>query len=70
MKPFNCVFFCSQYILLYQCNCKHTEIVSEYDQKISQSQTADKPMAPRGRESEELRKANQAKQPALSSPLR
>ena len=26
-----------------------TNIVSEYDQEIPQSQTADKPMAPRGR---------------------
>ena len=26
-----------------------SKIVSEYDQKITQSQTADKPMAPRGR---------------------
>ena len=38
-------------------------IVSEYDQEIPQSQTADNPVAPRGR-------ANQAKQPALSSPSR
>ena len=28
---------------------KHAKIVSEYDQEIPQSQTADKPMAPRGR---------------------
>ena len=50
-----------------------SEIVSEYDQEIPQSQTADNPMAPRGRatqSSRDTRKANQAKQPALSSPLR
>ena len=29
--------------------CLHTKIVSEYDQEIPQSQTADNPMAPRGR---------------------
>ena len=29
----------------------HLKIVSEYDQEIPQSQTADNPMAPRGRES-------------------
>ena len=28
---------------------KHIKIVSEYDQEIPQSKTADKPMAPRGR---------------------
>ena len=51
--------------------CDTLEIVSEYDQKIPQSQTADKPMAPRGRDtkqSRDTRKTNQAKQPALSSP--
>ena len=49
------------------------KIVSEYEQEIPQSQTADKPMAPRGRatqHSRETRKANQAKQPALFSPSR
>ena len=43
------------------------------DQKIPQSQTADKPMAPRGRPtrpSRDTRKTNQAKQPALSFPSR
>ena len=30
-------------------NHKATKIVSEYDQDIPQSQTADNPMAPRGR---------------------
>ena len=28
---------------------KHEKTVSEYDQEISQSQTVDKPMAPRGK---------------------
>ena len=49
------------------------KIVSEYDQEILQSQTADKPMPPRGRatqQSRDTRKTNQAKQPALSSPSR
>ena len=37
------------------------KIVSEYDQEIPQSQTADKPMAPRGRvtqQSQDTRKTN------------
>ena len=45
------------------------KIVSQYDQEIPQSQTADKPMAPRGRATQpprDTRKTNQAKQPALS----
>ena len=49
------------------------EIVSEYDQEIPQSQTADNPVAPRGRAaqpSRDTRKTNQAKQAALSSPSR
>ena len=49
------------------------KIVSKYDQEISQSQTADNPMAPRGRAaqpSRDIRKTNVAKQPALSSPSR
>ena len=52
---------------------KQKKIVSIYDQEIPQSQTADKPMAPRGRTTQPLRdsrKTNQAKQPALSSPSR
>ena len=47
--------------------------VSEYDQEIPQSQTADNPVAPRGRAtqpSRDARKTNKAKQPALSSPSR
>ena len=57
-------FFSSKNICL---NLKN----SEYDQEISQSQTADKPMALRGRatqQSRDTRKTNYAKQPALSSP--
>ena len=51
----------------------HTKIVNKYDQEIPQSQTADNPMAPRGRDaqpSRDTRKTNKAKQPALSSPPR
>ena len=32
-----------------------TKIVSEYDQEIPQSQTADKPMAPRGKATQQSR---------------
>ena len=49
------------------------KIVREYDQKIPQSQTADKPKAPRGRATQQprdTRKTKQARQPALSSPAR
>ena len=42
------------------------KIVSEYDQGITQSQTTDKPMEPRGR----ARKTHLAKLPALSSSSR
>ena len=43
-----------------------TKIVSENDQEISHSQTADKPMAPRATQtSRDKWKTNQAKQPAL-----
>ena len=44
------------------------KIVSEYDQEIPQSRTADNSMAPRGRAtqpSQDTRKTNQAKHPAL-----
>ena len=49
-----------------------TKKVSEYDQEIPQSQTAEKPMAPRGRAQQQSRRLgeNQAKQQALSSPSR
>ena len=49
------------------------KIVSEYDQEIQQSQTADNPMAPRGRVTQPSRdtwKTNKAQQPAFSSPPR
>ena len=49
------------------------KIVSECDQEIPQSQTADNPKAPGGRvtqPSRGTRETNQAKQPALSSPSR
>ena len=37
-------------LTLWTCWLQHTvKIVSEYDQEIPQLQTADKPMAPRGR---------------------
>ena len=48
-------------------------IVSEYGQEIPQSQTADNPMAPRGRAAQpprDTRKTNKTKQPATSSPSR
>ena len=44
------------------------KVVSEYDQEIPQSQTADNPMAPQGRAaqpSQDIRKTNLAKQAAL-----
>ena len=48
------------------------KIVSEHGQEIPQLQNADKPMAPRGRATQQSRdtmKANQAKQSALFSLL-
>ena len=56
----------------YKDNCCKIQN-SEYDQEIPQSQTADIPMAPRGRatqQSRDIRKTNKAKQPALSSPIK
>ena len=44
-----------------------------YDQEIPESQTADKPVASRGRaiqQSRDIRKTNKVKQPALFSPSR
>ena len=46
---------------LEQCTIVHSKIVSEYDQEIRQSQTADKPMVPRRRatqQSRDTRKTN------------
>ena len=57
----------------YTSVCHTAKIVSEYDQEIPQSQTADNPVAPRGRAaqpSRDTRKTNLAKQSALSSPSR
>ena len=56
---------------MFVCGWAHhdSKIESEYDQEIQQSQTADKPMAPRGRakqQSRDTRKTHQAKQPDLS----
>ena len=36
-------------IFLYFLQSSYTKIVNEYDQEIPQSQTADNPVAPRGR---------------------
>ena len=50
-----------------------SQIVNEYDQEVPQSQTADKPMAPGGRatqQSRDTRETNKAKQPASSSQSR
>ena len=58
---------------LRTCCLYKLKIVNEYDQKIPQSQTVDKPMALRGRAtqpSRDTRKTNLAKQPALSSQSR
>ena len=52
---------------------KNRKIVSEYDQEIPQSKTADKPMAPQERAtqpSRNTRKTNKAEQPARSSHSR
>ena len=39
----------NKYIIKHNCVCRITKIVSEYDQEIPQSQTADNPVASRGR---------------------
>ena len=49
------------------------KIVSEYDQEIPQSQTADNPVVPRGRAaqpSQDTRKTSEVKQPALFFPIK
>ena len=59
--------------VFYVVHDAKAKIVSEYDQEIPQSQTADNPMAPRGRAaqpSRDTRKTIKAKQPALSSQSR
>ena len=53
--------------------CQISIIVSEYDQEIPQTQTADKPMATQGRatqQSKDIRKTNQANQPVISAQSR
>ena len=58
---------------IYKCEFQQSKTVSEYDQEIPESQTADKPMTLRGRATQpslDTRKTNQAKQPALSSPIK
>ena len=60
-------------VTLTICIVRRSYQNSEYDQKIPQSQSADKPMAPHGRatrQSQDTRKTNQAKQPAPSSQSR
>ena len=50
-----------------------TKVVSEYDQKMPQSQTAEKPVAPWGRatqQSRDTRQTNKTNEPALSFPSR
>ena len=43
-----------EYIIIFPANYVY-KIVSEYDQEIPKSQTADKPMAPRGRATQQSR---------------
>ena len=60
--------FCKSFVIL-----SFAIIVSEYDQEMPQSQTADKPVASLGRakqQSRDSRKTNNAKQPPLSTPPR
>ena len=60
----------SELIVKYNIGLK---IVSEYDQEIPHSPTADNSISPQGRAtqpSRDTRKTNYAKQPALSSPSR
>ena len=60
--------------IVYTCmTATAPKIVSEYDQEIPQSQTADSPVALQGRAaqpSRDTRKTNLAKQSTLSSPSR
>ena len=62
LSPFN--------ILVYKLYETIHGYVSEYDQAISQSQTADKPLEPRGRATQQSRDTRKPKQSALSSPSR
>ena len=48
----------------YKCKFLQLKIVSEYDQQIPESQTADNPMTPRGKATQpslDTRKTNKAK---------
>ena len=70
----NCFFvFLNRYWnLLTPLKAKSSLTVSEYDQEIPQSHTADQPTAPWGRatehiQSQDIQKTIKAKQPALSS---
>ena len=67
------ITFCFLFLLFILFRIGFAKLVSEYDQKIPQSQTAAKPQATWGRvtqQSRETRKTNKAKQRALSSPSR
>ena len=69
------LYLAAQIICLFSLRFSYNmlKIVSEYDQEIPQSQTADNAVAPRGRATQPLRdtrKTNQAKQSALSSTTR
>ena len=65
---------CMLITLLWLCSHSTSrQKVSKYGLEIPQSQTADNPMAPRGRPAQpswDTRKTNKAKQSALSSPSR
>ena len=59
----NSGFIVSVHLLSFVCQDKFITLVNEYDQKILQSQTADKPVALRERvtqQSRETRKTNKA----------
>ena len=66
-------YFRNWHVLLFkERSCSKTKIVVKYDQELPQSQTADNPVAPRGRaiqQSRDTRKTNKTNQPAVSSPF-
>ena len=49
IAPFAVLSYSIGQILVNECLSKIAKIVNEYDQEIQQSQTADNPVAPRGR---------------------
>ena len=56
-----CKFNFECFVVIFISDAFNTKIVSEYDQEIPRSQTADKPMAQRGRatqQSRDTRKTN------------